>query len=219
MATNLKLASSGASPPRSPARAALADVIERRNAMVNEIEAAKAAHAKAREHRYDAQCALEKAQADSEAAANIDSFIAAVSSGDIAEQLKAAAGPSDSIERLERDVERWQMTEAACSARVTELERDERYFPIYAQGKIDEVIRAEVDVEALLDGLEPMWTEVNRRLSVLTYLHGGRRLKDADMKRVFAAIRYQLETDHAAVDVWRKAIETLQNDADAEIPK
>jgi hypothetical protein len=215
---HIKLATSDP-PPRSPERAALADIITRPNVVVREIEAAQAAHAKAREHRYDAQCALEKARADADAATDIDSFIEAVSSGDIAEQLKAAAGPSDSIERLEHDVERWQMTEAACSARVTELERDERYFPIYAQGKIDEVIRAEVDVEALLEGFEPLWAEVNKRLSVLTYLHGGRRLKDADMKRVFAAIRYQLETDHAAVDVWRKAIETLQNDADAELPQ
>jgi hypothetical protein len=219
MATNLKLASSGASPPRSPARAALADVIERRNAMVNEIEAAKAAHAKAREHRYDAQCALEKAQADSEAAANIDSFIAAVSSGDIAEQLKAAAGPSDSIERLERDVERWQMTEAACSARVTELERDERHFPIYAQRHIDEVIKAEADIDALLDGLEPMWTEVNRRLSILSWLHGNRRIKDEDVKKAFAAIRYNLIEDSAAVDGWRQAVKNLMQNADAESPQ
>jgi hypothetical protein len=184
-----------------------------------EIENAKAAHAKAREHRYDAQCRLEKARADAELAMSVDAYIAAVSSGDIAEQLKAAAGPSDSIERLEHNVERWQMTEAACSARVTELERDERHFPIYAQRHIDEVIKAEADIDALLDGLEPMWTEVNRRLSVLSWLHGNRRIKDEDVKRVFAAIRYNLIEDSAAVDVWRKATKALQNDADTLLPQ
>jgi hypothetical protein len=82
MATNLKLASSSSSlPPRSPERAALAEIIQRRDAMVLEIEAANAAHAKARAHRYDAQCCLEKARADSEIAVNIDAFISAVQAG------------------------------------------------------------------------------------------------------------------------------------------
>jgi hypothetical protein len=215
---HIKLATSDP-PPRSPERAALADIITRRNVVVREIEAAQAAHAKAREHRYDAQCALEKAQADSEAAANIDSFIEAVSSGDIAEQLKAAAGPSDSIDRLEHDVERWQMTEAACKQRVTELERDERYFPIYAQQHIDDVIKTEANIDALLDGFEPLWAEVNRRLSILSWLHGNRRIKDEDVKKVFSAIRYNLIEDSAAVDGWRQVVKNLMQNADAELPQ
>jgi hypothetical protein len=219
MATNLKLASSGASPPRSPERQALADVISRHDALCVEIENANAALRKAREHRYDAQCALEKAQADSEAAANIDSFIEAVSSGDVAGQLKAAAGPSDSIERLEHDVERWQNTETACKQRVAELERDERHFPIYAQGKIDDVVKSEVDVDALLDGLDEMWTELNRRLSILRWLHGNRRIKDEDVKKAFAAIRYNLIEDSAAVDAWRQMVKNLMQNADEELPQ
>jgi hypothetical protein len=218
MAPNLKLAFSDP-PPRSPERQALADIIARRNALAREIEAAQAAHAKAREHRYDAQCHLEKARADAELAMSVDAYIAAVSSGDIAEELKAAAGPSDSIERLEHDAERWKLTEAACRARVVELERDERYFPIYAQRHIDDVVKSEVDIGVLLDGFESLWTELNRRLSILSWLHGNRRIKDDDVKRVFAAIKYNLIEDSAAVDAWRKAIETLQNDADAGIPQ
>jgi hypothetical protein len=219
MATNLKLASSSASPPRSPERQALADIIFRHDALMREIENAKAAHAKAREHRYDAQCALEKARADADAATDIDSFIEAVSSGDVAEQLKTAAGPVDNIDRLEHDVERWQMTEAACSARVTDLERDARYFPIHAQRHIDDVVKSEADVDALLDGFEPMWREVNRRLTILKLLHGDRRLKDEDTKRVFAAIKYELATDHEAEGMSRTAVAALQNDADAELPE
>jgi hypothetical protein len=172
MATSLKLAFSDP-PPRSPERQALADIIERRNALCVEIENANAALRKAREHRYDSQCRLEKAQADAELAMSADAFIAAVSSGDIAEELKAIAGPSDNIDHLERDIERWQNTETACRARVAELERDERYFPIYAQGKIDDVIKTEANVSALLDGLDEMWTEVNRRLTILSWLHGN----------------------------------------------
>jgi len=175
-------------------------------------------HTKARAYRYDAECLLDKARADSELAMSADAFIAAVSSGDVAEQLKSAAGPSDSIERLEHDVERWQMTEAACSACVTELERDERHFPIYAQRHIDEVIKAEADIGALLNNLEPMWTEVNRRLSVLSWLHGNRRVKDEDVKKAFAAIRYNLIEDSAAVDGWRQAVKNLMQNADAELP-
>jgi hypothetical protein len=134
---NLKLANP-TPPPRSPQRQALADVIERRNVMAREIENANAAHAKARAHRYDAQCCLEKARADAELAMSVDAFIEAVSSGDDVAQLKAAAGPGDNIERLEHDVERWQMTEAACSARVRDLERDAGY--ILSHFAVDDVI-------------------------------------------------------------------------------
>jgi hypothetical protein len=218
MATPLKLASS-VPPPRSPERQALADLIERRNALCVEIENAKAALRKAREHRYDSQCRLEKALADSELAMSADAFIAAVSSGDIAEELKAVAGPSDNIDHLERDIERWQNTETACKQRVSELERDERYFPIYAQGKIDDVIKVEANIDALLDGFEPLWTEVNRRLSVLSWLHGNRRIKDEDVKKVFSAIRYNLIEDSEAVNEWRRAIAELAQNPDARIPE
>jgi hypothetical protein len=219
MATNLKLASSGASPPRSPERTALADVISRHDALCVEIENAKAAHAKARGHRYDAQCALEKARADADAATDIDSFIEAVRSGDVAEQYKVAAGPSDNIERLERDVERWQMPEAACKQRVAELEQDVQCFPVYAQRHIDDVIKTEVDVSSLLDGLEQMWREVNRRLTILKLLHGNRRLKDEDMRRVFAAIKHELVTDYEAVDAWQQVVKNLMQNADEALPQ
>jgi hypothetical protein len=214
----IKLATSDPPPPRSPERQALADIIERRNALMREIENANAAHVKARAHRYDAQCCLEKARADSEAATDIDSFIEAVSSGDVAKQLKAAAGPSDSIERLERDVERWQNTETACRARATELERDAQCFPVYAQRHIDDVIKTEANVSALLNGFEEMWSEINRRLSILSWLHGNKRIKDEDVQRVFAAIRYNLIEDSAAVDAWQRAIAELARDADTRLP-
>ena len=51
--TKLKLASSH--PPRSPERAALAEVISRRDAMAHEIEAARAAETKARERKLIAK--------------------------------------------------------------------------------------------------------------------------------------------------------------------
>jgi len=215
---NLKLATSDP-PPRSPERAALADVISRHDALMREIENAKAAHAKAREHRYDAQCALEKARADADAATDIDSFIEAVNSGDVAEQLKTAAGPVDNIDRLERDVERWQMTEEACKQRVEEMEHDTRYFPVFAQRHIDDVVKTEADIDVLLDGLDEMWTEVNRRLSILSWLHGNKRIKDEDVKKVFSAIQYNLIEDSAAVDGWRQAVKNLMQNADAELPQ
>jgi hypothetical protein len=216
MATSLKLAFSDP-PPRSPERQALADIIERRDMLAREIENANAALRKAHDYRYDSQRRLEKTQADAELAMSADAFIAAVSSGDIAEELKAIAGPSDSIDHLERDIERWQMTEAACKQRIAELERDERYFPVYVQRHVDDIIRAEVNVDALLDGFEPMWTEVNRRLSILSWLHGNRRVKDDDVKKVFSAIRFQLETDDAALNEWRRAIAELARNPEAEL--
>jgi hypothetical protein len=76
-----------------------------------------------------------------------------------------------------------------------------------------------VNVDALLDGFEPLWTEVNRRLSILSWLHGNRRIKDEDVKKVFSAIRFQLETDDAALNEWRKAVAALQSDPDKELPK
>jgi hypothetical protein len=150
---------------------------------------------------------------------SVDAFIEAVSSGDDVAQLEAAAGPSDSIERLERDVERWQNTETACKQRAAELERDARCFPVYAQRHIDDVIKTEVDIDVLLDGFEPLWAEVNRRLSILSWLHGNKRIKDEDVQRVFAAIRYNLIEDSAAVDAWRRSIEALQNDPEAALPQ
>jgi hypothetical protein len=218
MAPNLKLAFSDP-PPRSPERTALADILARRDALMREIEAAQAALRKAHDYRYDSQRRLEKAQADAELAMSADVFIEAVRSGDVAEQSKVAAGPSDSIEHLERDVERWQRTEEACRQRIAEMERDARYFPIYAQRHIDDVIRAEANVDALLEGFEPMWTEVNKRLSVLKYLHGNRRLGEEDMSKAFAAIRYNLIEDSAAVDAWRQVVKNLMQNADAELPQ
>jgi hypothetical protein len=112
----------------------------------------------------------------------------------------------------------WSRTEEACKQRVTELERDAQYFPVYAQRHIDEVIKTEVDIDVLLAGFESLWDEVNRRLSILTFLHRSRRLREEDMSKAFAAIRHNLIEDSAAVDAWRRAIETLQNDPDAELP-
>jgi cell division septum initiation protein DivIVA len=215
---NLKLATSDP-PPRSPERTALAEIIERRDMLAREIEAAQAALRKAHDYRMDAQGCLERAQADAELAMSADAFIEAVRSGDEAEQSKVAAGPSDSIDHLEHDVERWQRTEESCRQRVAEMERDSRYFPIYVQKPIDEIIKAEVDVSTLLDGLDEMWIEVNKRLSILSWLHRNKRIKDEDVPKAFAAIRFQLETDDAAVDVWRKAIKALQNDADTLLPQ
>jgi hypothetical protein len=62
---HIKLATSDP-PPRSPERAALADIIERRDMLAREIEAAQAALRKAKDYRYDSQCRLDKARADSE---------------------------------------------------------------------------------------------------------------------------------------------------------
>ena len=41
----------------------MADTLARRDAAVREIQAARAAEEKAREHRYDAECKLERAKA------------------------------------------------------------------------------------------------------------------------------------------------------------
>jgi prefoldin subunit 5 len=112
----------------------LADIIARRDALMREIEAAQAALRKAKDYRIDAQRCLEKAQEDSGASVNIDEFISAVQAGsDIDQQLNAAGNVRDSIEHLERDVERWQRTEESCRQRIAEMERDARYFPAYVQ--------------------------------------------------------------------------------------
>jgi len=64
-----------------------------------------------------------------------------------------------------------------------------------------------------------MWVEVNRRLTILKLLHGNRRLKDEDMRRVFAAIKHELATDYEAVDAWQQVVKNLMQNADAELPQ
>ena len=84
------------------------------------------------------------------------------------------------MHKLEHDLERWQLTEAACLARVRELETAEQY--ILVDPKVEAVIRAEADVLSLLDGFEELRAELDRRLSVLTWLQSGRLVRDEDSK-------------------------------------
>jgi len=74
-------------------------------------------------------------------------------------------------------------------------------------------------VSTLLDGLEPMWAETNRWMSILSWLYRNKRIKDEDVPKAFAAIRYQLETDDAEVNEWRRAIAELARNPDARIPE
>ena len=154
---------------------------------------------------------------------SVDAYIRAVAADDISEQLKAAAGPSANVEQLEKDLERWQRTEASCHARVEELARFAQYIPVDA--KIDDVIKSEADVRGLLDGFEAMRAEINRRLSILTWLRDSRRVKDEDVLAVSAAIRscFQFATvdtsDKGAIDAWHKAVAALMRDSSAPLPE
>jgi hypothetical protein len=212
MATNLKLATSNPV-PRSPERAALADVIARRDAMAREIKDAKSAWEKALEYCADAECILEKARASNEQI-SVDSYIAAVSAGGICE-----AAPSVDIRQLEQELEHWQLMTGACLARVKELENAEQLIPV--QTRVEAVIRAEADVSALLDGFEQMRAELDRRLSILTWLHTGGLVKDDDLQAVKDAIAscYVFPRDEDAVRNWREAVKALEHDSDKGLPK
>ena len=170
------------------------------------------------EHRADAEERLEKARAGAEAL-NLDAYIAAVNADDACGQVKAVSAPSVDTHRLENDVERWTFTEAACLTRVKELERLADFVLI--EPKIDAVVRAEADVHSLLDGFEELRAELDRRLSILTWLHTGRLIKEDDVEAVKSAIAscYVLPRDEVAVDAWRKAVKELENDADVRVPK
>jgi hypothetical protein len=50
-------------------------------------------------------------------------------------------------------------------------------------------------------------------------LHGNRRVKDEDVKKVFSAIKYNLIEDSEAVNEWRQAVKNLMQNADAELPQ
>ena len=126
---------------------------------------------------------------------------------------------SADIRQLENDYERWQFMEAACRERVNELENAKQFIPV--QTRVDAVIRAEADVFALLDGFEELRAELDRRLSVLTWPHTGRLVKDEYSEAVKSAIAscFVLPRDEAAVDAWRAAAKALENDADEKVPK
>ena len=69
---------------------------------------------------------------------------------------------------------------------------------------------------ALLDGFEELRAELDRRLSILTWLHTGRLIHDEYLEAVKSAIAscYVLPRDEDAVTEWRKAVAVLENDAD-----
>ena len=213
----LQLASTNQS-PRSPERAALADVIARRDAAKREIQSAQAAEEKAREHRYSVECELEKAKADTGLAVDVGAYVAAVAADDTGAQVKVVSVSSADIRQLENDYERWQLMEAACHARVRELENAEQYIPIYT--RVEAIIRAEADVRGLLDGFEELRGELDRRLSVLTWLHCGQLVKDEDVPFVKDAISscYQFTRDEVAVAEWRKAVKELETNCETKLP-
>jgi hypothetical protein len=205
--------------PRSSERGALADVIARREAAKREIQSAQAAEEKAREYRYGIECELERAKADTELAVDVGAYVAAVATGDVCEQVKSVAVSGADIRQLENDYERWQLMEAACRERVKELENAALHIPV--QSKIDAVIRAEADVRSLLADFEEMRAELDRRLSILTWLHSTQLVKDEDVPFVKDAISscYQFTRDDSAVREWREAVKALENDADKGLPK
>ena len=57
-------------------------------------------------------------------------------------------------------------------------------------------------------GFEELRDELDRRLSILTWLHTGRLVKEDDIEAVKSAIAgwYVLPRDEAVVDAWRKAV-------------
>ncbi len=212
----LKLASTNQS-PRSQERAALADTLARRNAAKRELQSAQAAEEKAREYRYDAECKLERAKASNEALC-LDEYIQAVAADDTGAQVKAVVSSAD-IRQLEQDYEHWELMQAACHERVRELETAERYILI--EPRIDAVIRAGADVLSLLDGFESLRAELDRRLSVLTWLQSCRLVRDEDLEAVKSAIAscFVLPRDEGAIDAWRKAVKELETDADTQLPR
>ena len=197
--------------PRSPERAALAETTARRDSMAWEIQDAKSAWSKALEYCADAESKPEKARASNEQI-SVDSYIAAVSAGGICE-----AAPAVDIRQLEQELEHWQLMTGACLARVNELERLADFVPV--QSKVEAVIKSEADVLGLLDGFEALRGELDRRLSVLSWLHCNQLIKEDDLPAVASAIAscYVLPRDEDAVRTWREAVKALASDADFEI--
>ena len=185
--------------------------------MKREIQSAQAAEEKAREHRYDAECKLERAKASNEALC-LDEYIQAVAADDTGAQVKSVAVSSADIRQLEQDYERWQLMEAACRERVKELENAEQFIPV--QTRVEAVIKSEADVHSLLAGFEELRSELDRRLSILTWLHTGRLVKDEDLEAVKSAIAscFVLPRDEAAVDAWRKAVAALETNYETKLP-
>ena len=146
-------------------------------------------------------------------------YISAVNADDSCGQVLAVATPAADMRKLENDLERWQLTEAACQERVRELENAEQFIPV--QTRVEAVIRAEADVSALLAGFEELRAELDRRLSVLSWLHTGRLIQEDDVEAVKSAIAscFVLPRDEVAVDAWRKTVAELENDADKGLPK
>ena len=85
------------------------------------------------EHRADAEAKLEAARGGPEL--DIGAYIDAVNSGDTCAQVKAVSAPGVDMHQLEHDLERWQLTEAACLARVKELETAEKHILIESENR------------------------------------------------------------------------------------
>jgi hypothetical protein len=225
--TNVKPRLAASNPAaRSPERAALAEDIARRDDIERKLATAKDATEQARAKRWAAEErleALQKQKAEASAAQSLGAkFLASVEAGqpcgvDVLER----PGTTREEDALEREIELWAETQAECAASIPALESAVNFAAFRVDESAREAIKASPAVAEILDGLDQLHSELDKRLSALAYLRRRNMISDSDMDAALAAIRRPvlLGDHHLICDEWTAAFKSLARSADYPIPK
>ena len=121
---------------------------------------------------------------------------------------------------LEREIALWAKTQAECEAEIPLLELALGFAEFRVEEAAREAVKASSAVAGLLDGLDELHDELDRRLSALALLRFRNMISEEDKEAVRAATGRPvlLGEHHPIVADWDKAFKALTRDAEATLP-
>jgi hypothetical protein len=217
-------------------RAALAEAVADVAVARKGLQDARAAHAKAEEHVFDARHRLDALQEEAEEGASPglpDGLITSLASGaavDVCELGRPSVEVREKAEALERELEGWRQVRDKCEVAI----RDRQAALADAMRQADrcarEVIRESGAAVTLMDGLKAMQAEVVSRRVALKFLQSHGMIPDgmADgVKHVLRAnrlpgglgdVEFEDWGRHPAFAEWQRVFRALCSDPDAPLP-
>ena len=225
---NLKLA--GEPPVRSPERETLAAAIERHNAALDTVRRVGQAREGADETVYRASDKLKETEkALKEAQAGEAAYLAAVALGEnpgVSVSVAEAA-----VTRASNDLAVARRTRDALGQRAEDEAREVEKASEAIEKCIGAVVKAEVDVARLLEEAQVAQADLISKRVALRHLFNNDLVGEQEQPAVrqFLLFEYHLPTGrgqtergnfdkHPANDVFKRAVEALREDADAELP-
>lgn len=209
---------------RSEERAALAAAIASLKNGEHELADARSAEVKAFEHIIDVQKRLDAARADLADARDdaddlADRFIA-TGGADVLELARPRKEILERIATLERELELWRRTHAACQERIPSLEFSARM----RREKVAELAGAVMGqaLEIAVRRYEVAREQATAALSIAEFLHEVCHPDAGEERRASVRRLHGIPEDfrsHPARKPWQSAFEKLRSDADATLPE